>query len=49
MSYATNGQDGLDLAQEYRPNLILSDAFMPKLDGREMCRMLKDDPSFADT
>lgn len=47
--YATNGQDGLDLAHEYRPNLILSDAFMPRLDGREMCRMLKDEPEFADT
>jgi CheY-like chemotaxis protein len=47
--WATNGQDGLDLAREYRPNLILSDAFMPKLDGREMCRMLKEDPTFADT
>ena len=47
--YATNGQDGLDVAREYRPNLILSDAFMPKLDGREMCRTLKDDPAFADT
>lgn len=47
--HAMNGQDGLELAREYRPNLILSDAFMPKLDGREMCRMLKDDPSFADT
>ena len=47
--HATNGQDGLELAREYRPNLILSDAFMPKLDGREMCRMLKEDPAFADT
>ncbi|HEX6642401.1 MAG TPA: response regulator, partial [Thermoanaerobaculia bacterium] len=47
--WATNGQDGLDLAREYRPNLILSDAFMPKLDGREMCRLLKEDPTFADT
>ncbi|HEU4886967.1 MAG TPA: response regulator, partial [Thermoanaerobaculia bacterium] len=47
--WATNGQDGLELAREYRPNLILSDAFMPKLDGREMCRMLKEDPSFAET
>ncbi|HEX2834808.1 MAG TPA: response regulator [Thermoanaerobaculia bacterium] len=47
--YAMNGQDGFELAQEYRPNLILSDAFMPKLDGREMCRLLKDDPAFADT
>lgn len=47
--WATNGQDGLDLAKEYRPNMILSDAFMPRLDGREMCRMLKEDPSFVET
>jgi CheY-like chemotaxis protein len=47
--WATNGQDGLELAREYRPNMILSDAFMPKLDGREMCRMLKEDPAFAET
>jgi CheY-like chemotaxis protein len=47
--HAYNGQDGLELARAYRPNLVLSDAFMPKLDGREMCRMLKEDPSFADT
>jgi CheY-like chemotaxis protein len=47
--WATNGQDGLDLAREYHPNMILSDAFMPKLDGREMCRMLKEEPAFAET
>ncbi|HEY0144281.1 MAG TPA: response regulator [Thermoanaerobaculia bacterium] len=46
--YATNGQDGLNLARLYRPNLILSDAFMPKLDGREMCRLLKEEPAGAD-
>jgi CheY-like chemotaxis protein len=46
--WANNGQDGLDIAREYRPNLILSDAFMPKLDGREMCRMLKEEPLGAD-
>ena len=33
------------MAREYNPDLILSDAFMPKLDGREMCRLLKEDPS----
>ncbi|MEA2489701.1 MAG: hypothetical protein QOH21_1493 [Acidobacteriota bacterium] len=45
--YATNGQDGLNMARLYRPNLILSDAFMPKLDGREMCRMLKEEGADA--
>jgi CheY-like chemotaxis protein len=42
-----NGQEGLTLAREYNPDLILSDAFMPKLDGREMCRLLKEDPATA--
>lgn len=42
-----NGQEGLTLAREYSPDLILSDAFMPKLDGREMCRLLKEDPTTA--
>ena len=46
---ASNGQDGLELARQYRPNLILADAFLPKLDGREMCRLLKQDAAFADT
>jgi CheY-like chemotaxis protein len=46
--WATNGQDGLDLARTYKPNMILSDAFMPKLDGREMCRILKEEPLGAD-
>ncbi len=43
---ASNGQDGLSLARLYKPDLILSDAFMPKLDGREMCRTLRDEPGF---
>ncbi|MDQ3281720.1 MAG: response regulator [Acidobacteriota bacterium] len=46
--WAGNGQDGLEIAREYKPNLILSDAFMPKLDGREMCRILKEEPIGAD-
>jgi CheY-like chemotaxis protein len=38
---AVNGMEGLELAKRYRPDLILADAFMPKLDGREMCQRLK--------
>jgi CheY-like chemotaxis protein len=40
---ANNGEEGFELAREYRPELILTDALMPKLDGREMTRQLKDD------
>jgi CheY-like chemotaxis protein len=42
-----NGEEGLELAKQYRPDLVLSDALMPKLDGREMARQIKEDPATA--
>ena len=44
---ASDGEEGIELATRYRPELILTDAFMPKLDGREMCRRIKTDPQTA--
>ena len=41
---ATNGEQGLELARQHKPDLVLSDALMPKLDGREMGRRIKEDP-----
>jgi CheY-like chemotaxis protein len=41
---AGDGEEGMALAIKYKPDLILTDAFMPKLDGREMCRRIKVDP-----
>jgi DNA-binding response OmpR family regulator len=32
------------MARQYRPEIVLTDALMPHLDGREMCRQIKDDP-----
>jgi CheY-like chemotaxis protein len=46
---ARNGEEGLELTRRYRPDLVLSDALMPKLDGREMCRQIKDDPDLWST
>jgi EAL domain-containing protein (putative c-di-GMP-specific phosphodiesterase class I)/CheY-like chemotaxis protein len=42
-----NGEEGLSLAKQYKPDVILSDALMPRLDGREMCSILKRDPDTA--
>ncbi len=41
---AADAVEGLRLVHETSPALVLSDALMPRLDGREMCRILKNDP-----
>lgn len=38
-----NGEEGLDLAQEHQPDVILLDVVMPDLDGYEVLRRLKED------
>ncbi len=42
---AVTGRDGLRLAREQRPALILIDLMMPELNGFELCRQLRDDPT----
>lgn len=44
---ASDGQEGLRLARELQPALILTDLQMPGLDGLGMTRLLKDDVSTA--
>lgn len=40
---ASNGKEGLVLAQKYIPNIIVSDIMMPEMDGIELCRKIKED------
>ena len=42
---ATNGEECLAKAASDHPDVILLDCMMPKLDGYETCRRLKQDPS----
>jgi class 3 adenylate cyclase/CheY-like chemotaxis protein len=42
---ATDGEKGLAVARESLPDLILLDIMMPKIDGLEVCRLLKNDPA----
>lgn len=41
---ADSGEEGLRIAEEQLPNLILLDIMMPKLKGREVCARLKANP-----
>lgn len=40
-----NGEECLAVVEELRPDLILLDVMMPKLDGYQTCRRLKQNPS----
>lgn len=46
--YAPDGEQGLALMREVRPDLVLLDLMLPKLDGFEFIGRLKDDPETAD-
>ncbi|HQE92258.1 MAG TPA: response regulator [Anaerolineae bacterium] len=44
---ATTGKDGLRIARQFKPDLILLDIMMPDIDGYEVCKQLRSDPSFC--
>lgn len=46
---ARDGQEALDAATAHRPDLILLDVMMPKLDGIEVCRRLRADATLPFT
>jgi diguanylate cyclase (GGDEF)-like protein len=45
VSSAADGWDALMKAREERPELIISDVLMPKMDGYELARRLREDPA----
>ena len=46
---ASDGEEGIVKARAERPAVILVDFVMPKMNGFQVCKTLKDDPSFRDT
>jgi len=43
---AYDGQEGLDKARKEKPDLIILDLMLPKIDGYKVCRMLKFDENY---
>ncbi len=45
---ATDGEEGLNLAREANPDLIILDVMMPKINGFKISRLLKYDNKYKD-
>lgn len=43
---AYDGQEGWAAVKKHKPDLIILDIMMPKLDGYHVCRLVKTDPAY---
>ena len=46
---ASDGFDALSKICDFNPHLILVDIMMPKLDGYQMCQIVREHPAYAKT
>ena len=46
---APDGQADLELATKHRPDVVLTDLGMPRMDGIELTRAIRENPQLADT
>ena len=44
---ATDGQSALEIAKKEKPDLIILDIMLPKMDGYKVCALLKKDARYA--
>ena len=44
---AYDGQEGLDKAKKDKPDLIILDLMLPKMDGYKVCGLLKNDARYS--
>jgi phosphoserine phosphatase RsbU/P len=48
VEFAGDGEEGLCKVERFLPDLVLLDVEMPRMDGLEMCRRLREIPQFAE-
>jgi len=46
VALAADGDEGLEVAREYKPELIFLDVMMPKKNGFEVLKLLRHDPQY---
>jgi CheY-like chemotaxis protein len=47
--HAYDGEEGLRMAQTVKPDLVITDVLLPKIDGRQICHLLKSSPDTCRT
>jgi len=45
---AANGEEAVNIARSEKPDIIVLDIMMPKMDGYEACKQIKADPQTQD-
>jgi PAS domain S-box-containing protein len=48
VTLVADGHAGLEEATKHRPDLVIADVDMPRLNGLQMCQAIRDDPALAD-
>lgn len=48
VEFTEDGPSALERARQLRPELVITEVLVPKLDGLALCRELKNDPETAD-
>ncbi|MFL5403954.1 MAG: response regulator [Gemmatimonadales bacterium] len=48
VTFAEDGLQALELAQQLHPTIVITEILVPKLDGLALCRRLKSDPATSD-
>ncbi len=46
---AATGEEALDIALDFQPDIILLDIMLPDIDGYKVCQLLREHPSLSHT
>ena len=49
VQFAYDGETGMKKVEEFKPDLIMLDVMLPKMDGYRVCELLKADEKFKKT
>jgi CheY-like chemotaxis protein len=49
LEYAHDGADTMEKVETFKPDLVLLDVMMPKMNGFEVCKAIRQNPEYSNT